>query len=180
MPSGGGAGRTAPASPPRWAGRAFCCSGVVLHSLLALIPSSTSTTPPDSNGLSAVPAWCLTSRNPLFLRRRAPRPGARAGLPLFRRGAPLPAIPCSFVAGHHAPGPEPAFRCSGVVLHSPLALIPSSTGTTPSGPNRLSAVPAWCFTLRNPLFLRRRAPRSRGRRDSGPAAARTPLRPGRI
>ena len=43
--------------------------------------------------------------------------------------------------------------------HSPLALIPSSPGTTSSELNRVSAPQTWCFTARKPLFLRRRAPR---------------------
>ena len=70
---------------------------------------------------------------PLFLRRQAPRPRTRTGLPPIRRGASLPANPCSFVDGHHALGHEPAFLQSGVVLHSPQTLVPSSTDTTPPG-----------------------------------------------
>ena len=169
MPSGGGAGRTTPASPPRWAGRAFRCSGVVLHSLLALVPSSTSTTPSGPNRSSAVPVWCFTSRKPLFLRHRAPRPRARTGLPLFRRGASLPASPYFFVDRHHAPGLEPAFRCPGVVLPPPQSLVPSSTGTTPRGPNG----PSCCsgVVLHSPLVL---IPSSTSTTPPGPEG----LRPG--
>ena len=155
MPSGGGAGRfgvrtglplirrgaSLPSNPCSFVDEhhalgpesAFLQSGVVLHSPQALVPSSTGTTPPGPNRLSSNPAWCVTSRKPLFLRRRAPRPRARTGLPPIRRGASLPANPCSVVDGHHAPGPEPAFLQSGVVLHSLQALVPSSTGTTPPG-----------------------------------------------
>ena len=100
---------------------------------------------------------------PLFFRRRAPRPRALTGFPPIRRGASPPANPCSFVDEHHAPGPESAFLQSGVVLHLPQTLVPSSTSTTPPDPNRPSSNPAWCFTPCKPLFLRRRAPRPRAR-----------------
>ena len=111
--------------------REFRRLGVVLLSPQALVPSSTSTTPSGSNVSSAGSAWCFSPRKPLFLRRRAPRPQARTGLPPIRRGASLPANPCPFVDGHHAPRHEPVFHQSGVVLLSPQTLVPSSTGTTP-------------------------------------------------
>ena len=147
MPSGGGAGRL----------------GVVFHLPQALVPSSTSTTTPGSNRPSIGSAWCFSPFKPLFLRRRAPRPRVRTGFPPIRRGASLSANPCSFVDEHHPPGSEPAFLQYGVVLLSPQTLVPSSTGTTPLGPNRPSSNPAWCFTPRKPLFLRQRAPRPRVR-----------------
>ena len=52
-----------------------------------------------------------------------------------------------------------AFGGAGVVLHCPLALISSLRDTTPLALVELSAGPAWCFTARKPLFLRRGAPR---------------------
>ena len=105
--------------------------GVVLLSPQNLVPSSTSTTPSGSNASSPGSAWCFSPRKPLSLRRQAPRPPARTILPPARRGASLPANPCSFVDGHHAPRHEPAFHRLGVVLLSPQTLVPSSTGTTP-------------------------------------------------
>ena len=119
--------------------REFRRLDVVLLSPRTLVPSSTSTTPPGTNASSSGPAWCFSPRKPLSLRLRAPRPQARTGLPPIRRGASLPANPYSFVDGHHAPRHEPAFLQSGVVLLSPRSLIPSSTGTTPSGTNRPSS-----------------------------------------
>ena len=183
MPSGGGAGRfrvrtglpparrgaSPPANPCSLVDKhhaprpepAFHRLGVVLHSPQTLVPSSTGTTPPGPNRLSSNPAWCFSPRKPLFLRRRAPRPQARTGLPPIQRGASLPASPCSFVDEHHAPRLKREFRRLGVVLPSPQTLVPSSTGTTPPGTNRPSTNPAWCFPPRKPLFLRRRAPRPR-------------------
>ena len=112
---------------------------------------------------SSGPAWCFSSRKPLFFRRRAPRPQARTRVPAVRRGASLPANPCSFVNEHHALRPKREFRRLGVVLLSPQTLVPSSTGTTPSGPNVSSSGSAWCFSPRKPLSLRRRAPRPQAR-----------------
>ena len=99
----------------------------------------------------------------------AGRFGVRTGLPPIRRGASLPANPCSFVNRHHAPGHEPAFLQFGVVLLSPQTLVPSSTGTTPLGSNRPSSGPAWCFSPRKPLSLRRRAPRPQAQTRVPPA-----------
>ena len=67
----------------------------------SLIPSSPGTTSSGAKAPTAGRTWCAPPRNPLFFRRQAPRlPGPRrrrrAG-----RGAPRPAIPYSFVAGHH-------------------------------------------------------------------------------
>ncbi len=75
--------------------------GVVLYSPLTLVPSSRGTTPLGSDGSPASWAWCFTPREPLFLRRGAPRLWGRMGLRQVGRGAPLPANPCSFVVGHH-------------------------------------------------------------------------------
>ena len=186
MPSGGGAGRlgvrtglplirrgaSLPSNPcssfvdehhAPWSEPAFLQSGVVLHLPQTLVPSSTGTTPSGPNRPSSNPAWCFTPRKPLFPRQQAPRPRVRTGFPPIRRGASPLASPCSFVDGHHALGPEPAFLQSGVVLLSPQTLVPSSTDTTPPGPNRPSSNPAWCFSPRKPLFRRRRAPRPRAR-----------------
>ena len=49
------------------------------------------------------------------------------------------------------------------MLRSPLALVPSSRGTTFLGSDGPPASWAWCFTPRKPLFLRQRAPRLWGR-----------------
>ena len=56
-------------------GRAFGGAGVVPHCPLSLVSSSRGTTPLALVEPSEEPAWCLTALNPLFLRRRAPRPG---------------------------------------------------------------------------------------------------------
>ena len=55
-------------------GRAFGGAGVVLHRPLALVSSSRGTTSDGRIRARGRMAWCLTSRKPLFLRRRAPRP----------------------------------------------------------------------------------------------------------
>ena len=92
---------------------------------------------------------------------------SRTGPRRHGRGASLPASPYSFVRGHHVLEHSSRSRRADVVLHRPLALIPSSPGTTSLGPSGPSAVRTWCFTPSNPLFLRRRAPRL-----SGPAGLR--------
>ena len=109
-----------------------------------LIPSSPSTTSSGSKAPAAGRTWCATPRNPLFLRRRAPRlpdprRRRRAG-----RGAPLPAIPYSFVAEHHVFRIQGADGGPDVVRHSPQSLILSSSSTTPSGAKAPTApVLAW-------------------------------------
>ena len=118
---------------------------------------------------SSGPAWCFSPRKPLSLRRRAPRPQARTGLPPIRRGASSPANPCPFVDGHHALRPKREFLRLGVVLLSSQTLVPSSAGTTPPGTNRPSTNPAWYFSPRKSLFFRRRAPRPRVRTRVPPA-----------
>ena len=126
----------------------------------------------------AGPAWCFTARKPLFLRRRTPRHWPWLSLWRGRRGASPPASPCSFVAEHHVIGPGRAFGGAGVVLHRPQALISSSTNTTSLALVEPSAGMAWCFAAREPLFLRRGAPRHwpwsslrRGRRGASPSAS---------
>ena len=103
--------------------------------------------------------WCAAPRKPLFLRRRAPRlPGQRrrqrAG-----RGAPLPANPYSFVAGHHVFRVKGAGGGPDVVRRSPQNLFPSSPSTTSSGAKAPAAGRTWCAAPRKTFFLRRRAPR---------------------
>ena len=135
---------------------------VVLHSSQVLILSSPSTTSTGPSGPPAVRTWCFSPRNPLFLRPGAPRLRGPAGLRRAGRGASLPAIPYSFVRGHHVHEIQQAFGEPDVVLHSPQALILSSPGTTSLGPSGPPANRTWCFTLRKPLFFRHRAPRPSG------------------
>ena len=78
--------------------------GVVLHSPQNLALSSTGTTSLEPKAPPASRTWCLTPRNPLFFRRRAPRFPNRRGPMRAGRGASLPAKPCSFVNGHHVFG----------------------------------------------------------------------------
>ena len=92
---------------------------VVPRSPQSLIPSSRGTTSLGPSGPPANRTWCLTPRNPLFLRQRAPRPRDPAGLRQCGRGASLPAIPYSFVRGHHVHETQRAFCNADVVLRSP-------------------------------------------------------------
>ena len=141
------------------------------HCPLALISSSRSTTSAAPKCRAARGTWCLTARQPLFLRRGAPRPPLQnAGRPRGR-GASLPASPCFFVEEHHVlrskmpAGPRdvvlhcPLAPCSfvdehhvrplkvltglrDVVLHCPPALVSSSRSTTSSGANPRHRHPA--------------------------------------
>ena len=138
--------------------------GVVLLSPQTLVPPSPGTTSSESKAPAAHTTWCLTPRKPLFLRRRAPRLRCPRRRQLAGRGASLPANPCSSVVGHHVFRVQGAGGTPGVVPHSPQTLVPSSPGTTSSGPKAPAAHPTWCLTPRKPLFLRRRAPRFRGPR----------------
>ena len=119
--------------------------------------------PPAGRGSAAV-AWCSAPRNPLFLRRQAPRLWRPRRCRRAGRGAPPPASPCSFVVKHHV------FRASGagglrdVVLRSPQTLVLSSSSTTSLAPMAPSAYLTWCCASREPLFFRRQAPRLRGPR----------------
>ena len=135
---------------------------VVRPSPQSLILSSPSTTSSGSKAPAAGRTWCAAPRNPLFFRHQAPRlPGPRrrrqAG-----RGAPLPAIPYSFVAGHHVFRIQGASGGADVVRPSPQSLILSSPSNTSSESKAPAAERTWCATPRNPLFLRRRAPRLPG------------------
>ena len=120
----------------RWGARQ---AGVVLYSPQTLVPSLRGTTSLGSDGPPASWAWCFTPRKPLFLRRGAPRLWGRMGLRQVGCGASLPANPYSFVARHHAFGGGWADRRVGVVLRSPLTLVPSLRGTTSLGSDGLTA-----------------------------------------
>ena len=140
---------------------------VVPPSPQALIPSSTGTTSLGASGPSTNRTWCFTPRNPLFFRRRAPRPRDPADLRRTGRGASLPASPYSFVAEHHVPRAQRAFGEPDVVPHSLQSLISSSGGTTSLGPSGPSAMRTWCLPPCKALFFHHRAPR-----PSGPAGLR--------
>ena len=122
--------------------------GVVLYSPQALVPSSWGTTSLGTDGPPASWAWCFTPRKPLFLRRGAPRLCGRMGLRQVGRGAPLPANPCSFVAGRHVSRVGWASGKLDVVLYSPQTLVPSSRGTTSLGSDGPPASWAWCSAPR--------------------------------
>ena len=107
--------------------------------------------------------WCFAPRNPLFLRPEAPRPQVRMSLCRHGRGASLPAIPYSFVEGHHVLRSGWADADMDVVLHPPQSLVSSSGSTTSTGPDGPLPAWTWCSIPRNPLFLRRGAPRPRPR-----------------
>ena len=124
-------------------------------------------------------AWCLTVREPLFLRPEAPRHQSQVRLRPGRRGASPPANPYSFVRKHHAPMSKRSADEAGVVPHSPQTLIPSSGSTTPLSQNAPPAGSAWCLTPRKPLFLRPEAPRPqpKWRRRRGRRVAPSPVNP---
>ena len=137
---------------------------VVPHSPQNLVLSSSSTT---SSGLKAPPAyrtWCFTLRKTLFLRRQAPRLWRPRCCRRAGRGAPPPAIPCSFIVKHHVFRAQGAADVPDVVPHSPQNLVPSSSSTTSSELKAPPAYRTWCLTPRNPLFVRRQAPRLWGPR----------------
>ena len=113
--------------------------------------------------------WRRPPRKAFYLRPEAPRLSAGPSLRRLGRGASLPAKPYSFVRKHHALRPERTFLRPDVVPHPPQTLVPSSGGTTSSGPNGLSPGPTWCLTPRKPLFLRPEAPRPQARTDFPPA-----------
>ena len=101
-----------------------------------------------------------------LVRTFRPSAGGACGAPpewwslrLSGRGAPLPANPCSFVAGHHVSRGGWASGKLDVVLYSPQTLVPSSWGTTSLGPDGPPASWTWCSAPRKPLFLRCGAPR---------------------
>ena len=122
----------------------------------------------------AAVAWCSVARKTLFLRRQAPRLWDPRRRRRTGRGAPPPAIPCSFVVKHHVFRAQGAGGLRDVVLRSPQTLVLSSSSTTSLGPKAPPAYRTWCFAPRKTLFLRRRAPRlpnSRRRRRTGRGAS---------
>ena len=128
---------------------------------------------PPAAGAPAYQTWCLTPHKTLFFRRQAPRlPGSRRRRRTGRagRGAPPPAIPCSFVVKHHVFRAQGAAGVPDVVPHSPQNLVPSSSSTTSLGPKALPAYLTWCLTPRKILFLRHRAPRLWRRMSRPPAS----------
>ena len=127
--------------------------GVVLYSSLTLVPSSRGTTSLGADGAPASWAWCSAPRKPLFLRRGAPRLWGRMGLRQVGRGALLPANPCSFVVGHHVSRVGWGAGKLGVVLRSPLTLVPSSRGTTSLGSDGLTARRFLKSDASAPVFL---------------------------
>ena len=104
---------------------------MVLHRPQTLISSSSGTTSDGRIGALDRTAWCFTAREPLFLRRGAPRRLNETGPEASRRGASPPANPCSFVVRHHVGWANRSTGPDGVVLHRPQTLVPSSTSTTP-------------------------------------------------
>ena len=147
-----------------WTGARGNRPDVVRCSPQTLIPSSPSTTSSESKAPAAGRTWCSPSRKPLLLRRRAPRLLGTRRRQRVRRGAPLPANPYSFVAGHHVFRIKGAGGGTDVVRRSPQTLIPSAPGTTSSGAKAPATGRTWCAAPRKPLFLRRRAPRLPGPR----------------
>ena len=139
--------------------RRSAASDVVPHSPQSLVLSSTNTTSLGPKAPAAYRTWCLTPRKPLFFRPEAPRPQVRMGRRPHRRGALSPTNPCSFVRKHHVPRSGWADAGTDVVLHPPQTLVFSSGSTTSPGPDGPTPALTWCFTPRNPLFLRRGAPR---------------------
>ena len=127
---------------------------MVPHSPQTLILSPTSTTSLGSKAPAAYRTWCLTPHKPLFLRPEAPRPKVRMGRRTHRRGALSPTNPCSFVRKHHIPRSGWADAGTDVVLHPPQTLVFSSGSTTSPGQDGPTPALTWCFTPRNPLFLR--------------------------
>ena len=134
--------------------RSSAASDVVPHSPQTLILSPTSTTSLGSKAPAAYRTWCLTPHKPLFLRPEAPRLSGPMGLRRHGRGASPPASPYSFVRKHHVPRSGWTDAGTDVVLHPPQTLVFSSGSTTSPGPDGPTPALTWCFTPRNPLFLR--------------------------
>ena len=150
---------------------------MVLHPPPALVPSSAGTTSGSPFSRPGPGTWCFIHRYPLFLRRQAPRPAPHFPDRAWGRGASSPTIPCFFVGKHHVRLPIFPTEPGDVVPHCPPALISSSRSTTSSAPKCRASPGAWCLIPRQPLFLRRQAPRPplqsagqpRGRGASFPA-----------
>lgn len=102
--------------------------------------SSSGTTSLRPDGVSAGWTWCFAPPNALFFRRRAPRLWDKMGIRPVERGASLPAMPCSFVAGHHVFGAKSDFSRLDVVLRSPQNRVLPSPGTTSLEQNRIRPV----------------------------------------
>ena len=134
--------------------RRSAASDLVHESPQNLILSPTSTTSLGSKAPAAYRTWCLTPHKPLFLRPEAPRLSGPMGLRRHGRGASPPASPYSFVRKHHVPRSGWADAGTDVVLHPPQTLVFSSGSTTSPGPDGPTPALTWCFTPRNPLFLR--------------------------
>ena len=115
--------------------------------------------PAVSKCRAAPGAWCLTTLQPLFLRRGAPRPPPQNADRHRGRGASSPVNPYSFVTGHHVIRHKIPDSLRGVVPHCPPALISSSRSTTSSASKCRPAPGTWCPITRQPLFLRPQAPR---------------------
>ena len=172
--------------------RSSAASDVVPHSPQTLVLSSTSTTSLGPKAPAAYRTWCLTPRKPLFFRPQAPRLSGQRRRRRTGRGASLPtnpysfvrkhhvsrvqwdfdvmdvvphppASPYSFVRKHHVPRSGWADALTDVVLYPPQTLVPSSGSTTSPGPDGPTPALTWCSIPRNPLFLRRGAPRPRPR-----------------
>ena len=148
--------------------RSSAASDVVPHSPQTLVLSPTSTTSLGSKAPAAYRTWCLTPHKPLFLRPEAPRLSGPMGLRRHGRGASPPASPYSFVRKHHVPRSGWADAGTDVVLHPPQTLVFSSGSTTSPGPDGPTPALTWCFTPRNPLFLRPEAPRPQVRMGRRP------------
>ena len=134
--------------------RSSAASDVVPHSPQTLVLSSTNTTSLGPKAPAAYRTWCLTPHKPLFLRPEAPRLSGPRRRRRTGRGASLPTNPCSFVRKHHVPRSGWADAGTDVVLHPPQTLVFSSGSTTSPGPDGPTPALTWCFTPRNPLFLR--------------------------
>ena len=146
---------------------------VVLRSPQTLVLSSSSTTSLAPKAPPVCGTWCLTPRNPLFFRRRAPRLPSSRRRRRTGRGAPPHASPCSFVVKHHVFGAHGAVGVPDVVLRLPQSLVLSSSSTTSSELKAPPTYRTWCSASRKPLFFRRQAPRlpsSRRRRRTGRGA----------
>ena len=132
---------------------------MVPHCPPALISSSRSTTSSTPKCRAVPEAWCLTARQPLFLRRQAPRPPLQNADRPRGRGASLPYSPYFFVGKHHVLRSKVPGSPGDVVPHPLLALVSSSASTTSGSPFSRPGPGAWCLIPRQPLFLRRQAPR---------------------
>lgn len=137
-----GRGASIPASPGSFVVKhhAFGAQGaagvpdVVPHSPQSLVLSSSSTTSLGPKAPPVCGTWCSAPRKTLFLRRQAPRLWRPRRCRRAGRGAPPPAIPCSFVVKHHVFRAQGAADVPDVVLRLPQALVPSSSSTTSLAP----------------------------------------------